>query len=84
MNKQLSFAALASTAVLLAACGGDGHNDDGPRSQDLTVPAAASQGTGGLISYITMLVESSADLLEPVDITGFNPQTSELEEPAAT
>ena len=80
MNKKLSFAVLASIVMLLAACGGS--NDNRHDEQDVTVPESANQGTEGFVAYLTRLVQSSADLLEPVDIGGLSTSTPEQEEPA--
>lgn len=82
MNKQLSFVVLAS-ALLLAACGGGGDDNRNDRQQDITVPGSASQSTGGFIAYLSALIQSNADLLEPVDTSGLTAPLPEQEEPAA-
>ena len=78
MNKKLSFAVLASTVMLLAACGGSDNRHD---QQDIAVPGNANQGTEGFTAYLTRLVQSSADLFEPVDISGLTTSLPEQEEP---
>ena len=84
MNKQLSFVVLASTIVLLACGGGGGNNNDDRHDQpDITIPESANQDTSGFIAYLTNLVKSNADLLEPVDIGGFNPPVPEKEDPVS-
>jgi hypothetical protein len=41
------------------------------------VPASASASAMGLIDYLKLLVASSADTLEPVDVSAVTPQTDD-------
>jgi hypothetical protein len=53
-------------AAALAGCGGGG--DDAPPATQ-SVPPGASASAGGFVSYLKALVASSADALEPVDVS---------------
>ena len=72
-------AVLAFSAVLLTACGGGG-GDDAPAATS-AVPDSASASVGGFIGYLQALVQSAADLLEPVDTAAVVPPTDETSEP---
>ncbi|CAN5690150.1 hypothetical protein BH11PSE8_BH11PSE8_36430 [soil metagenome] len=77
MKKGLLGAMLAS-AALLSACGGGDDNTPAPTT---SVPGSASESVGGFIDYLKRLVTSTADMLEPVDVSAVTPQTSETAEP---
>ena len=64
------------TAAVLAACGGGGDEDATPAAT-AQVPASASASSMGLIDYLKLLVASSADTLEPVDVTAVTPQADD-------
>ena len=66
MKAKLLFATLGAVA-LLAACGGS--DDFRQPAATSTVPASASQSTGGFIAYLQRLIASPADNLEPVNTT---------------
>jgi hypothetical protein len=76
---------LLVAAALLSACGGGGDDVTAPAPGPLAeVPASASQSSTGLASYLTTLNAAPAadsDRAEPVDISNFNPPTSETAEP---
>ena len=78
--------AVASAAVLvtLVSCGG-GHDDGGPPPVPPPVsnepPASASASVTGLIDYLLSLTATMQDTVEPLDLTNFNPQTSDTTEP---
>ena len=66
--------------TMLSACGGG--DDDAPApAPTASVPASASESIGGFISYLKALVVSSADPLEPVDVSAVTPPVSETSEP---
>ena len=67
-------------AALLAACGG-GDDDETPAAT-AQVPASASASSAGLIDYLKLLVASSADTLEPVDVSAVTPPTDDAGGPA--
>jgi hypothetical protein len=75
---------LLAAAALLSACGG-GDEVTAPAPSPLAeVPASASQSSAGLATYLTTLNSTSAtdsDRAEPVDVSNFNPPTSETAEP---
>jgi nitrous oxide reductase accessory protein NosL len=62
-------------AAVLAACGGG--DDDATPAATAQVPASASVSAMGLIDYLKLLVASSADTLEPVDVSAVTPQTDD-------
>ena len=80
MKKTLVLA-IGSAAVLavLAACGG---GDDNTPPATTSVPAGASASVGGWINYLKALVASSADTLEPVDVSNVTPPADDSSEPA--
>ena len=67
-------------AAALAGCGGGG--DDGPPPATESVPTSASATPVGFISYMKRLVASSADMLEPVDVSAVTPPPDDPSEPA--
>lgn len=73
MKKSLVLALCA--AAVLAACGGG--DDDATPAATAQVPASASASSMGLIDYLKLLVASSADTLEPVDVTAVTPQADD-------
>ena len=75
--KKLAVLVLGAAAAL-AGCGG---GDDTPPPVTSQVPASASASIGGFIDYLKELVASSADTLEPVDVSGVTPPTDEISEP---
>ena len=77
MRIQATLAAL-SAAALVAACGGGGDHSPPATSE---VPAGASASVDGFIDYLKKLVESSADMLEPVDTAAVAGPTDETSEP---
>ena len=74
MKKSLILALCAAAA--LAACGGGDDNDTPAATAQ--VPASASASAMGLIDYLKLLVASSADTLEPVDVTAVTPPADDL------
>ena len=76
MNKSWMILALCAGAAL-AGCGGG----DDPPSVTEAVPASASQSSAGFMGYVKALVASSADTLEPVDVSGVTPPADEAGEP---
>ncbi len=74
MKKSLILA--LCTAAVLAACGGGGDDNSTPAATS-QVPASASASAMGLIDYLKLLVASSADTLEPVDVTAVTPQVDD-------
>lgn len=77
--------AIASAAVLitLVSCGG-GHDDGGPPPSpppSNEPPASASASVMGLIDYLLVLTATRQDTVEPLDLTRFNPQISDITEP---
>lgn len=76
--------ALAVGVLLgLSGCGFIDDNSDNPPPVTSQVPGSASQSVAGFVAYSKALVASSADMLEPVDISAVTPQTSDDTEPAA-
>jgi ABC-type glycerol-3-phosphate transport system substrate-binding protein len=65
-------------AAALAACGG---GDDEPAVTE-AVPASASANVDNFVGYLRQLVASSADTLEPVDVSGVTPPTDDMAPPA--
>ncbi len=77
--KKLLLIAAAALVAGLAGCGGD---DSVPAPAATTsVPASASASVVGFIDYLKQLVVSSADTLEPVDVSAVTPPTSDTTEP---
>lgn len=78
---RVALATLLAAGATLAGCGGDDYQQP-PATE--SVPASASESIGGFIAYLKELVVSSADLLEPVDVSGVTPPTDETSEPDST
>jgi hypothetical protein len=77
---RIQFFATSAFALLCSACGGGGSGD--PAGDSLTaVPPSASQSTQGMISYLGDLRPLDAEGREPVPLNGFEPPTSETDEP---
>lgn len=72
-------ASVLMAGAFLAGCGGS-NNDDGPPATS-EVPASASASIDGFIQYLKALVASSADTLEPVDVSAVTPPLDETSEP---
>ncbi len=70
--------AFAATLAVLGGCGGS----DDPPPVTAQVPASASASTGGFIDYLMALIASSADSLEPVDISMVSPPADDTGDPA--
>jgi len=66
-------------AASLSACGGG--DDSAPPPATSEVPASASASIGGFIDYLKALLVSSADMLEPVDVSAVTPPADETAEP---
>ena len=79
MRTQAILAALAA-AALLAACGGGSDPEETPPATT-EVPATASASVGGFIGYLIRLVDSSAEMLEPVSTATVTGPTDETSEP---
>lgn len=71
--------AVALVTPWLAGCGGNDDDDTPPATT--SVPASASASVSGFIAYLNLLVVSSADTLEPVDVASVTPPTEENTEP---
>lgn len=78
--KTLITSLVLSASAVLAGCGGSGDDTPPATSQ---VPASASTSIGGFIDYLKALVASSADTLEPVDVSAVTPPTDETSEPVS-
>ena len=78
MNKSWMILALCAGAAL-AGCGG---GDDTPLVTE-AVPASASESSAGFMGYVKALVASSADTLEPVDVSNVTPPADDTGEPVA-
>ena len=74
-----SLLAVCCSTVLLASCGGG--DDDAPAVTS-QVPAEASTSISGFIGYLQALVVSSADTLEPVDVSSVTPPSDDTSSPA--
>ncbi len=70
--RKLALAAVCAAGLGLVACGGDDFNN-GDNTPPVTseVPASASASSSGFIAYLMKLVVSSADMLQPVDVSNF-------------
>ena len=76
--KRLSWGVAILSASAVSACGGDDFNRP-PVTEE--VPASASESNAGFIAYLRELVASSADLLEPVDVSNVTPPAEDTSEP---
>ncbi len=81
VTSRLAFAAALASAVCLAACGGGGGDATPVPPATSQVPSSASDSIYGFISYLKDLVASSADLLDPVDISTVRPPTDDTSVP---
>ncbi len=80
MNKSWMTLTMAlCAAAVLAGCGG---GDDPPAVTE-AVPASASESSDGFMGYVKALVASSADTLEPVDVSAVTPPADDAAEPVA-
>ena len=70
-------------SAFLAGCGGDpdAAPPPGPPPVTSTVPPSASQSVAGFIAYLQALVVSTADTLEPVDMSMVTGPVDETIEP---
>jgi hypothetical protein len=78
--RRITLASALATGLALGACGGGDDNVAAPAATD-AVPDSASQSIAGFVSYLKELVMSSADLLEPVDVSTVTPPVDETSEP---
>ena len=78
--QKIALATAAAAGLTLAACGGNNNNDTQPAVTD-SVPASASQSIGGFIDYLMKLVVASADMLDPVDVSGVTAPVDEVSDP---
>ena len=76
----LAGAAALAVAFALSACGGG--NDDQP-AVTTAVPSNINDSVGNFMGYVRALVASSADNLEPVDVSGVVAKTDDFAEPDA-
>ena len=89
MQRKLGLAGVLGVAVALGGCFGDDDNTPAPRPVLTTAPTqddiGGSSGTSGdLVAYVQRLIAADpaqADLAEPVDISGIDLKTADLEEP---
>ena len=79
MNKPLVLLVLAA-AAMVAACGG---SDDSAAQTPAAagVPASASASIAGMATWINSESAASADTVEPIDLTAFNPPVADDIEP---
>lgn len=84
MNKP-SLIAVFTAAALLAGCGGGGSDATPvpPPAATDAVPDSASASAQGLKSYLMALSRLLPEDAEPLDLSGFAPQTSDDAEPEA-
>ena len=80
-TKRTAIAAAVVCSTLLAACGGGGGDATPVPPATSQVPPSASVSIDGFVSYLKDLVASSADLLEPVDVSGVTPPTDDTASP---
>jgi hypothetical protein len=80
INKPLAVAALCA-AALLSGCGGGGDDNSTPPATQ-QVPATVNMSVAAFIDYLTTLIASAADTLEPVDVSGITPATDDTIEPS--
>ena len=77
-RRGVAILAAIAAGALVAACGGNNHNDPPATSE---VPASASASVDGFIEYLKRLVASSADTLEPVDTSMVTAPVDDTKEP---
>ncbi len=75
--QRVALATVLAAGATLAGCGGDYTQ---PAVTE-AVPASASESVAGFIAYLKELVVSSADMLEPVDVSSVTPPVDETSEP---
>ncbi len=80
INKPLAAAALCA-AALLSGCGGGGDDNSSPPVTQ-QVPASVNMSVAAFVDYLTALIASAADTLEPVDVSGITPATDDTIEPS--
>nr|WP_316642470.1 hypothetical protein [uncultured Roseateles sp.] len=86
MNK-LQLALIATSTVVITACGGGYDAPEVMVPPVITppvtaeVPPSASATEAGLFAYLDALFKANADGLEPVDLSSFNPTLSDTTEP---
>ena len=73
---------LIGAATVLAGCFGGGDGDSAPAAT-AQVPDSASASVTGFIGYLSALVVSMADTLEPVDVSNVTPPADDKAEPSA-
>ncbi len=83
INKRIVLASSLAAGLVLGACGGGDDSPAPPAATD-AVPDTASASVGGFIDYLKALVVSSADLLEPVDVSAVTPPVDDTSEPDAS
>lgn len=84
MKKSLILVFCAAAA--LSACGGGDGNASAPApapAPTAEVPANASTSVGALVAYLSALVASPADTLEPVDVSNVVPPVDDYIEPSS-
>jgi hypothetical protein len=80
----LGVASLLAATALLDGCLGDSSDNAVPAPVATSqVPGTASQSSAGFISYLQLLVVSSADTLEPVDTSMVTATADDTSEPVA-
>ncbi|HEY4065865.1 MAG TPA: hypothetical protein VGM74_03140 [Burkholderiaceae bacterium] len=79
INKPLAFTVLCA-AALLSGCGGGGDDNPAPPVTQ-QAPASVNMSVAAFVDYLKALIASSADLLEPVDVSGITPATDDTIEP---
>ncbi len=73
--------ALGVAAIALAGCGGGGDDDQPPVTA--AVPPGATTSSDNFVTYRKALIASSADTLEPVDVSAVTPPSDDTGEPAS-
>ncbi len=76
----VSLVCALATGALVSGCGGSDY-DNTPAPATSEVPPSASASVAGLISYLSLLVVSSAENLEPVDTSMVTVPTDETSDP---
>ena len=78
MNKTL--VSMLCAVAMLSACGGGDDNNSAPPVTE-QVPGSVNTSSMSLIDYLKALVASSADALEPVDVSAVTPAVDDTAEP---
>ena len=92
MQRKLGLAGVLGVAVALGGCFGDDDDEAPARPVLTTAPTQGDIGgspgnpgtSGDLVAYVQRLIgadSAEADLAEPVDISGIDPQTTDSEDP---